>query len=107
MGHKVWSATLRRTRVREVDAMMSEGLGFMFERSTHDTECVFRTNRQLPTLHLTSDDFLSKWKKDVQELKPTKDELNKYKKIVKIKFSSEWREALSEEEKAKSKISKK
>jgi hypothetical protein len=57
--------------------------------------------------HLTSDDFLSKWKKDVQELKQTKEELNKYKKIVNTRFSSEWREALSEEEKAKSKISKK
>jgi len=50
---------------------------------------------------LTRDDFLSQWKEDVKELSKTKEELNKYKKIINTRFSSEWKEALSEVEKNK------
>lgn len=50
---------------------------------------------------LTRDDFLSQWKQDVAELKKTKEELSKYKKIMNTRFSSDWKEALNDEKNKK------
>ena len=39
-------------------------------------------------------DFINAWREDRKALEETRNELNKYKKIVNTKFSSEWQKEL-------------
>ena len=52
----------------------------------------------VPPLH--RGDFLNSWKEDRKALEETRKELDKYKKIVNTKFSSEWqKEVLNDKNK--------
>ena len=51
----------------------------------------------VPPLH--RGDFLNSWKEDRKALEETRRELDKYKKIVNTRFSSDWKEALNDKNK--------
>ena len=51
----------------------------------------------VPPLH--RGDFLNSWKEDRKALEETRKELDKYKKIVNTRYSSEWKEALNDKNK--------
>ena len=51
----------------------------------------------VPPLH--RGDFLDSWKQDRKALEDTRKELDKYKKIVNTRFSSDWKEAINEKNK--------
>ena len=48
---------------------------------------------------LSRGDFLNSWKEDRKALEETRKELDKYKKIVNTRYSSEWKEALNDKNK--------